>query len=276
MARKRTLKQFSEKDLLEEIARRHADKHFREGMTMSEMELSVEELKAGAGEPSIALMLSRMKPEKPSGKACPKCGKRIPVKARDRERTVQSLSGAVTFKRNYHYCGACKYGFYPVDRLLGLPEEGELTSELEKRVLDFAVNDVYGECAARWSLHYQQPVSGNLFRRVAARVGEQCEVADQGRLQEELKPRSEAAEVLVVEVDGSMLPIRGQEPRATGRSPISSAPTRCRSSTGTTPSSTQWTAARSSSARTAHGCSCGKGARKRSSATAIPTLSSRS
>jgi hypothetical protein len=25
-----------------------------------------------------------------------------------------------------------------VDRLLGLPEEGELTSEMEKRVLDFA------------------------------------------------------------------------------------------------------------------------------------------
>ena len=44
------------------------------------------------------------------------------------------------------------------------------------------------------------------------RVGEQCKTADQGRLQEELKPRGEAAEVLVVEVDGSMLPIRGDEP----------------------------------------------------------------
>lgn len=35
---------------------------------------------------------------------------------------------------------------------------------------------------------------------------------DQGRLQEELKARADAAEVLVVEVDGSMLPIRGEEP----------------------------------------------------------------
>ncbi len=212
MARKRALKQFSEKELVEELARRHADKHFREGMTMSEIELSVEELKAGTGEPSVALMLSRMKPEKPTAKACPKCGKRIPVKARDRERTVQSLSGPVTFKRNYHYCEKCQYGFYPVDRLLSLPEEGELTSELEKRVLDFAVNDVYGECEARWSLHYQQRCSENLFRRVAARVGQQCAEADQGRLQEQLKPRDEAAKVLVVEVDGSMLPIRGDEP----------------------------------------------------------------
>jgi Uncharacterised protein family (UPF0236) len=211
MARKKGLKQYSEKDLLDEIARRHADKHFREGMTMSEMELSVEELKAGTGEPSIALMLSRMKPEKPTAKACPRCGKRIPVKARDRERTVKSLAGLVTFKRNYHYCERCQYGFYPVDRLLGLPEEGDLTAELEKRVLDFAVNDVYGECAARWSLHYREPVSENLFRRVADRVGAQCEAADQGRLQEALKPRAEAAEVLVVETDGSMLPIRGED-----------------------------------------------------------------
>ncbi len=212
MARRRALKQFSEKELLEEIARRHADKHFREGMTMSEIELSVEELKAGTGEPSVALMLSRMKPEKPTAKACPKCGKRIAVKARDRERTVKSLSGPVTFKRNYHYCGKCQYGFYPVDRLLGLPEEGELTSEMEKRVLDFAINDVYGECAARWSLHYREPISENLLRRVVARVGAQCEAADQGRLQEALKPRADAADVLVVEVDGSLLPIRGEEP----------------------------------------------------------------
>ncbi len=211
MARKRALKQFSEKELLEEIARRHADKHFRDDMTMSDMELAVESWKAESDDAALAAMLRKVKPEKPTAKVCPKCGKRVPVKARDRERTVTSLSGPITFKRNYHYCEKCEYGFYPVDQRLGLPEEGELTSELEKRVLDFAVNDVYGECAARWTLHYQEPISENLFRRVAARVGEQCETADQGRLQEALKPRSDAADVLVVEVDGSMLPIRGDE-----------------------------------------------------------------
>jgi len=213
MARKRALKQFSKAELLAELGERLADEKFHDGMTMSEIELAAEEMvRRDAAPPPVAAMLSRMKPERPTGKACPKCGKRIPVKARDRERTVKSLAGPVTFKRNYHYCEACQYGFYPVDRLLGLPEEGELTSEMEKRVLDFAVNDVYGECAARWSLHYREPISENLFRRVAARVGEQCELADQGRLQEALKPRAEAAEVLVVEVDGSMLPIRGEEP----------------------------------------------------------------
>jgi hypothetical protein len=212
MTPKKGLKAYSERELLEEVARRHAEKLYRDGMTMSEMELAVENLKGASGDPGIAAMLHRMKPEKPTGKACPNCGKRIPVKARDRERTVRSLSGPITFKRNYHYCEECKYGFYPVDRLLNLPEEGELTSEMEKRVLDFAINDVYGECAARWNLHYPQPISENLLRRVIARVGAQCEAVDQGQLQQELKASEGVAEVLVVEADGSMLPIRGAEP----------------------------------------------------------------
>lgn len=212
MARKKGLKSYTEKELVEELAKRHAEHEFRDGMTMSEIELAAEKLKEETGGPSIASMLARMKPEKPTAKACPRCGKRTPVKARDRERTVRSLSGPVTFKRNYHYCEACKYGFYPVDRLLELPEDGELTGEMEKRVLDFAINDVYGEGAARWNLHYREAISDNLLRRVATRVGKQCEAADQGRLQEELKPRAVAAAVLVVETDGSMLPIRGAEP----------------------------------------------------------------
>lgn len=213
MARKKGLKQYSKKELLHELASRLADEKFREGMTMSEMELAAEGLKGEAGKPSVAVMLSRMKDEKPTAKACPRCGKRTPVRARDRERTVRSLSGTVTFRRNYHYCEECKFGFFPVDRLLNLPEEGELTSEMEKRVLDFAINDVYGECAARWNLHYPEPLSENLLRRVVSRVGAQCEAADQQRLQQELKPSGETpADVLVVEADASLLPIRGPEP----------------------------------------------------------------
>jgi len=213
MARKKSLSEATEAELVRELARRNADKHFREGMTLTEIELSIEAMVHGHREPSVALMLSRMKPEKPTAKSCPRCGKRTPVKARDRERTVRSLAGPVTFKRNYHYCDPCQAGFYPVDRLLDLPEEGELTAELEKRVLDFALNDVYGECAARWALHYPDTISENLLRRVVDRVGRQCEAADQGRLQSELKrPASAPADILVAEVDGSQLPIRGAEP----------------------------------------------------------------
>jgi len=215
MTRKKTLTDFTEKDLMDEMARRHAERHYVDGMTMSQMELSAWRA-FGRGEQAqaaLARLLANMKDERPTAKACPKCGKRAAVRAQDRERTLESLVGPVTLKRNYSYCDGCQHGFYPLDRLLDLPEQGELTTEMEKRALDFGINDVYGDCAARWTLHYDQKLSSNLFRRVTARVGTQCEEADPGRLQEQLKPRPEKPpEVVVAEVDGSMLPIRGDEP----------------------------------------------------------------
>src|SRR5690349_828303 len=102
MTRKKSLEAYSKKDLLAELARRHADEQYRDGMSMTDMELAVEKLKGESGDPGIEAMIRRIKPEKPTGKACPRCGKRTPVKARDRERTVRSLSGPVTFHRNYH------------------------------------------------------------------------------------------------------------------------------------------------------------------------------
>jgi hypothetical protein len=183
-------------------------------MTLAEMELCVWNA-FGSGDyasPALKALLNRLPLEKPTAKLCPKCGKRTAVKARDRERALRTLCGSVTLVRNYHYCEHCKLGFYPLDRSLDLPEEGELSREMEKRVLDFAVNDVFDQGAARWNMHYREQLSDNLLRRVAARVGEQCEAAHPGHLQQALKPATPAADVLVVQTDGSMVPIRGDEP----------------------------------------------------------------
>ena len=216
MTRKKTLQDYSIDEMQFELDARWADEHYQAGMTMSQMEVLIWEHR-GMDNPAaarvMAALLRLLKPEKPTGKPCPKCGKRTPVKARDRERTLRTMAGPVTLKRNYHYCEKCLYGFYPLDRQLDLPEEGELTAEMEKRVLDFGVTDVYGDAATRWSVHYREPISDNLLRRVVSRVGAQCEQADPYRLQEQLKPKErEPADVLVVEYDGSQLPIRGPEP----------------------------------------------------------------
>jgi hypothetical protein len=215
MTRKKTISDYSPEELQAELLRRWAVEHYRSGMTMSQMELLIWET-CGMENPAalrhIHALLARMPMEKPTAKLCPKCGKRTPVKAKDRERTLRTMAGSVTLKRNYHYCEGCSLGFYPLDRTLDLPDQGELTAEMEKRVLDFAVNDVYGDAAMRWCVHYREPISDNLLRKVASRVGQQCEGAQQGCLQEELKARpAQPADVLVVQVDGSMLPIRGEE-----------------------------------------------------------------
>lgn len=215
MTRKKTISDYSPEELQAEILRRWAVEHYRPGMTMSQMELLIWDT-CGMENPAalrhLNALLARMPLEKPTAKLCPKCGKRVAVKAKDRPRALRTMAGTLTLKRNYHYCESCSLGFYPVDRALDLPEDGELTREMEKRVLDFAVNDVYGECAKRWRVHYREAISENLLRRVVERVGTQCEAADATYLQEELKPPQEhPAEVLVVEYDGSMLPVRGAD-----------------------------------------------------------------
>jgi hypothetical protein len=214
MAKKPKTKRLNEatdEELVAELARRRAQ-DLPEDFTMTDVELAVMGMRDEEEPPKLAAMLARMKPEKPTAKACPRCGKRVAVRARDRERTVRSLAGPVTFRRNYHYCEKCRYGFYPVDRLLDLPEEGELTSEMEKRVLDLAVNGPFEHIAERWSVHYSSPISSNLARQVIRRVGHQCECADELELQRELVPPSpRPAPLLVVETDGSLLPMRGSE-----------------------------------------------------------------
>src|SRR4051794_9374634 len=116
MAPRKDISEATVQELLDELAARVVDQH-NGTPTMTDMELGWERIaRGGQDAPPIAAMLSRMKPEKPSAKACPRCGGRTPVKARDRERTVRSLAGMVTFRRNYHYCDQCKHGFYPVDR----------------------------------------------------------------------------------------------------------------------------------------------------------------
>jgi hypothetical protein len=138
LTRKKTLKDFTGDDLLSELAARFADQHYRSGMTMSQTELAVWEaygIENPAALRALNALLARLPLEAPTGKCCPKCNKRIAAKAKDRTRSLRTMAGALTLTRNYHYCEDCQLGFDPLDRVLQLPEEGELTAEMEKRVL---------------------------------------------------------------------------------------------------------------------------------------------
>ncbi len=96
--------------------------------------MEAESLKDDIGPAGIEMRLGRMKPEDSKPKPCPRCGKRVRVKAANRERTIRTRSGEHRLVGNYHYCEACQAGFYPRDRWLDLPEEGSESHELEKRI----------------------------------------------------------------------------------------------------------------------------------------------
>jgi hypothetical protein len=146
-----------------------------------------------------------------TSKPCPKCGKLCRVRRQSVRRKVKSLHGELFLRRHYHYCGACKAGWYPLDIELALPDEGEATARLEQVVLDLGLHGPFEEAAERFSVHHRGEISENLVRRVIDRVGRRAEARTD--LGERLRaPALEVPSMLVVQVDGSMLPTRGEDP----------------------------------------------------------------
>ena len=115
-----SLSSLSTEELLAELARRRAAEP-RPNMTS--MELSAEADAAALKQATMAARLERLSGEEGNEpKRCPRCGTRCRVKANKRERTLVTLSGTATYRRNYHYCEGCGSGWYPLDVELGIPE----------------------------------------------------------------------------------------------------------------------------------------------------------
>jgi hypothetical protein len=180
---------------------------------LSQMELEVEDEKRALGQKAMDAKLASLEPEDGRPKSCPRCGKRAKRRAAGVSRTFKSLSGEHTFRRDYYYCEGCSAGFFPRDAFLGLPDCGDVTIQLERRMADFAVNDTYEAACARWNFHYPLQVSANQFRQVVKRLGEKLEKASDNPtvLHSTLKPPEETApRTLYVMNDGGMVPMRGE------------------------------------------------------------------
>lgn len=200
-----TLGHMSDAELLKELARRRA---LRGTFTsLDDIESFIEVDQRDAAQQELAAVVDGLSPEDVTSKACPKCGALVPVKARNRVRHLMTTAGELCLSRNYHHCKTCQLGFYPRDLELKLPEEGEVSDAMEKRILDFAVNTSFGESAERWAIHYPFPISANLFRRVVDRVGQRREKAHSLlALQQAALPSPEyPPQSLVIAGDGSML-----------------------------------------------------------------------
>lgn len=207
----RPVSELSIEELRAELARREAQANVL--CELGDMEVDGERVAADIKEAVLRARIDALPPEDAQPKKCPRCGRDVPVRTRMKRRTLRTLSGKLTLVRNYHYCGKCRRGFYPRDIELGLPQKGRVSPELERRILDFAINDPFEHAAERWGLHYGWSISGNLLRRVTDRVGERAEQCHARHLQHALQPPARTpAERIIVENDGSMLPIRGNEP----------------------------------------------------------------
>ena len=198
----------SDAALLKETARELARRQAARGeVDLDAIESFSEQIQRELGQETLGATVDALPPEGSTPKPCPKCGTDVPVKARNRARNIMTIAGELRLSRNYHYCKTCQHGFCPRDRELKLPEEGEVSDAMEKRILDFAMNAAFGESAERWGIHYPFPISSNLFRRVVDRVGRRREKAHSllALQQAALPSPQHPPRSLVIAGDGSML-----------------------------------------------------------------------
>ena len=194
----------SDADLLREVARRRLAKGTFDIDAIEELATAAQR---DLGEETLAAAIAALPPEDDKPKACPKCRQLVPVKAKNRLRHILTTAGELRLTRNYHYCSHCGRGFAPRDAELNLPEEGEVSTAMERRILDFGINDTFESVAERWSIHFPTSISSNLVRRVVDRVGLRCESAhSEEALQMACREKpGEAPAMLTVATDGSML-----------------------------------------------------------------------
>ena len=142
---------------------------------------------------------------------CPRCGRPCRVRRQCVPRTIRSLHGTHVVRRHYHYCGPCQAGWYPLDVAFGWPPEGDVTARVEQVVLDLGLHEPFAEAAERFALHHGGAISENLVRRVVERIGRRAEA--QADFDTRVRPPAATVPTtLIVEVDGSMLPMRGPDP----------------------------------------------------------------
>lgn len=194
----------SDADLLREVARRRLAKGTFDIDAIEELATAAQR---DLGEETLAAAIAALAPEDDKPKACPTCKQLVPVKAKNRLRHILTTAGELRLARNYHYCSECGQGFAPRDAELNLPEEGEVSTAMERRILDFGVNDTFESVAERWCIHFPTSISSNLVRRVVDRVGLRCEAAhSEEALQIACREKpAEPPAMLTVATDGSML-----------------------------------------------------------------------
>ena len=122
----------SDAELEAELARRRG---LRLSGGLRAMELEAEARAAKQSVSELQEYLDGRTDSQPRRANCPKCGKPSGVRARNRRRDVRTTAGELRLTRNYHFCGSCQFGFYPLDDELGLVEGSDLSPVMEARVL---------------------------------------------------------------------------------------------------------------------------------------------
>lgn len=153
---------------------------------------------------------------------CPKCSKCLKTRG-DKSRQVETAAGNFELLRPYFYCSDCHYGFYPVDRALGLSTgtkqfdvqdiEAWLASELPFDTAEEAYKRCTGNVAGKHHIHeVTQDIAGEL------NVLDVCPSRDEllSKL-ENIEAGKFRRPILMLALDGAHAPLRPEPSPRSGK-----------------------------------------------------------
>jgi hypothetical protein len=170
---------------------------------------------------SGAALLQAVLDEQDDGYAGPHsgcgCGGQA-VYSGSRPKTITTVLGAVTLARAWYHCAACRAGFAPRDRQLGLLADGALSPGLAEMAALAGAEVSFARAAALLAGLAGVTVSARTIERsaestgAAARAAAGAEAAAiTARQVVPLPPPAPVPDMLCIEVDGTGVPMRASE-----------------------------------------------------------------
>ncbi len=155
---------------------------------------------------------------------CPRCGQ-VVLRHGMRERSVSTLQGSFALNRPYFYCGACQTGFSPLDEALRLaPEHHQY--DIQERAVSTAARMPFAESAGHFEDLTGIAVGNHFCHETLQAVGQAASLQEVLPNREQIERRIGRANpelsqkpIMVVSVDGAMIPTRESAPRKSKRGP---------------------------------------------------------
>ena len=144
---------------------------------------------------------------------CPRCD-RLLAPQEQRDRTVRTTCGALTYTRPWYHCVGCHHGFSPADGALGVPPRTRISAGLDAWLIRLTVAAPPREAAALLTDLTGLVVHPDTLREHTTAVGEALADADAAAIarvqatREAAEPVDPAPGTLVVETDGAMVRYR--------------------------------------------------------------------
>jgi hypothetical protein len=155
---------------------------------------------------------------------CPHCD-RVVVRHAMRERSVSTLQGTFALSRPYFYCSSCQTGFSPLDEVLRVaPEHHQY--DIQQRAASSASRMPFAEAAKHFEELTGVAVGNHFCHETLQAVGQAARLETVLPSREEIErriglvsPLADEKPILVVTVDGAMMPTRESAARKGKRGP---------------------------------------------------------